>query len=61
MTIITDRGNFSSFQDILTDMRVEGYDSINVQDTQHIANQIHLGRMGLLTKSEIEEIQKQMA
>lgn len=59
MTIITDRGNFGSFHDILTDMRIEGYGTITVQDTQHICNQIHLGSMGELSTADIENIIKQ--
>lgn len=62
MTIYTDRGNFGGFEDILLDMQHDGYDTITVTDTTHIAGQIHLGNMGVLTiddvKQVIEELKK---
>lgn len=59
MTVITDRGNFGSFHDVLKDMKVEGYDSITVLRTTHICDQIHLGGLGKLSISDIEDIIRQ--
>lgn len=54
MTIITDKGNFGSWKDILMDMNFENYDSITVKDTTCICNIIHLGGIGRITKQDVE-------
>lgn len=59
MTVVTDRGNFGSFHDVLKDMQIQGYDSITVLETTHICNQVHLGGLGKLSISDVEDIIRQ--
>lgn len=57
MTIITDRGNFGSWKDILQDMEFEKYNTITVKDAICICNLIHLGGIfGITTKQDIEKL-----
>lgn len=59
MIVITDKGDFGSFHDVLKDMQIEGYDSITVFGTTHICDQIRLGGLGKLSISDVEDIIKQ--
>jgi len=64
MTVVTDRGNFSSFEDLLKDMQQKngGYDRVRVLRTEHVCGQIKLGG-GIMSiedvKSVISEIHRE--
>lgn len=61
MTIVTNKGNFGSFQDLLLDMKHENYNEVLIKDIQAICNQIHLGGIvGTQTKTDIEKIVEQL-
>jgi len=57
MTVCTNKGDFGSFSDVLTDMECEGYDSIEVKDVLVFPDIISVGKMlGTLTKQDIQHI-----
>ena len=57
MTIITDKGNFGGWNDILQDMKYEKYDTITVKDVTCVCDILHLGGIfGITTKQGIEKL-----
>lgn len=61
MVIYTERGNFDSFESLLRDMQLEGYNSVRILKTTHVCGQITLGggKMSMEdVKNMIAEIHK---